>query len=158
MAKLKKVGRPAGRNPVIAVRVEPPLQAEIAADAKAAERTMAAEIDGLLRIALSRRKSLPPSSAAAQAIDAATLAFSMTGERYARDNKVAGDWWTDLESRRHAAIAACLALITQFVSSDPDEQDTTAEAIRGRVWRRIVIGPEGPEFLEKKARQRREGP
>ena len=133
MAKSKKVGRPAGRNPVIAVRVEPPLQAEIAADAKASERTMAAEIDGLLRQALGHRKRLPPSSPAAQAIEAMTLAFVMTGDRYARDNKVTGDWWTDLESRRQAALAVCSVLIANFVSSDPEERGRTVAFLKSFV-------------------------
>jgi hypothetical protein len=94
---------------------------------------MAAEIDGLLRQALGHRKRLPTSSSAAQAIEAMTLAFVLTGDRYARDNKVTGDWWTDLESRRHAALAACSALIANFVSSDPEERGRTVAILKGYV-------------------------
>jgi hypothetical protein len=57
----------------------------------------------------------------------------LTGDRYARDNKVTGDWWTDLESRRHAAIAACSAVITNFVSSDPEERSFTVTALKSLV-------------------------
>src|SRR5262249_45473016 len=119
MAKSAKIGksrRPEGRNPVIAVRVSPPLHEEIAQDAKAAQRTMSEEMEDLLRAALEHRKRFP-TSVAAQAIEAATLAFLLTGERYARDNNVAGPWYDDLESRRNAVLAACASLITQFVSS-----------------------------------------
>lgn len=142
MAKPKKRGRPTGRNPVIAVRVEPPLQAEIAADAKAAQRTMAAEIDGLIRQALSHRKRI---SLAAQAIEAATLTFLLSGERYALDNGVTGLWTNDFHSRRTAAVAACLSLITNFVSSDPQDQALAVEDLKGRVWTAIINRPRQEE-------------
>jgi hypothetical protein len=133
MAKGGKSRRPKGRNPVIAVRVTPPLHQEIAQDAKAAQRTMSEEMEDLLRAALDQRKRFP-TSVAAQAVEMATLAFLLTGERYARDNKVDGPWHDDLESRRNAALAACATLITQFVSSDPRDQADTVDALRGRIW------------------------
>jgi hypothetical protein len=136
--------RPKGRNPVIAVRVPPPLHKEITADAKAARRTMSEEMEDLLRAALDHRKRFP-NSTAAQATEAATLAFLLTGERYARDNTVAGPWYDDLESRRNAALAACATLITQFVSSDPQQQAMTVESLKGRIWTAIVNRPRRSE-------------
>src|SRR5262249_28385835 len=86
--------------------------------------------DGLLRQALGHRKRLPTSSSAAQAIEAMTLAFVLSGNRYASDNKVTGDWWPDLGSRRHAALAACSAPIANFVSSDPEEWGRTVAILK----------------------------
>jgi hypothetical protein len=143
MAKRKKMGRPTGRNPVIAVRVEPPLHEEIVANAKAAQRTMAAEIEGLLRSALENRKRFP-SSIVAKAVEMATFAFLLTGERYAQDNRVNGPWWDDLESRRYAALAACVGLITNFVSTSAEDQALTVEALKGRIWTHIVNRPDSP--------------
>jgi hypothetical protein len=132
--------RPLGRNPVIAVRVAPSLHQEIAAVAKAAQRTMSAEMDDLLREALTYRKRFP-SSIEAQAVEAMTLAFLLGGANYARDNGIDGPWGSNLEARRNAALAACSALITQFVSSDPQQQALTVEALKGRIWVDIVNRP-----------------
>src|SRR5262245_46257118 len=105
MAKLRKSGRPLGRNPVVAVRVPPPLRQEIIEGAKAAQRTMSAEVEALLRAALDFRKRFP-NSVTAQAIEATTFAFLMRGETYARDyEKLTQPWPSDLASRREAAIA-----------------------------------------------------
>jgi len=143
MAKSTKIGksrRPPGRNPVIAVRVSPPLHKEITQDAKASQRTMSQEMEDLLRAALEHRKRFR--SGAARAIEAATLALLLGGERYAKDNNVVGHWDDDLESRRWAAIAACTTLITQFVSSHPRDQADTVEALKGRIWTTIANRPD----------------
>jgi hypothetical protein len=141
MAKSRKSRRPPGRNPVIAVRVAPPLHREIAEDAKASERTMSAEMEALLRQALDARKRFP-TSADAHAMEAVTFSVLLSGERYARDNGVNGPWTDDLESRRQGALAGCLALIN-FVSSDAQQQAMTVESLKGRVWTNIVNRPPG---------------
>src|SRR5260221_14387724 len=114
MAKTQGSRRPPGRNPVIAVRVAPPLHEEITAAAKAAERTMSAEVEMLLRQALDARKRFPD-SVVARTIEAAVLAYVVAGERYARDIAGLSDpqsWSTDFGSRREAAVAACQSLIS----------------------------------------------
>jgi len=141
MAKSTKTAgksrRPEGRNPVIAVRVSPPLHQAITQDAKVAQRTMSEEMEDLLRAALDHRKRFP-TSVAAKAIEMATLAFLLSGDRYARDHKVAGPWHDDLESRRNAAVEACATLITQFVSSNPKDQSLTVEVLKSRIWGRAI--------------------
>jgi hypothetical protein len=124
--------RPLGRNPVIAVRVPPPLHQEIAEDAKASERTMSEEMATLLRQALDHRKRFP-TSAVAQAVESATLSFLIGGANYARDiAKLTKPWPTDLESRRAAALAACQSLLS-FVSADPSQQRLTVDVLMGRI-------------------------
>lgn len=140
---MKKPGvsrRPKGRSPVIAVRVPPPLHEEIKVSAAAAQHTMSEEMQQLLRTALDYRKRFPHSTVV-QAIENATLTFLLTGDRYARDNKVTGPWWEDLESRRNAVLAACTALITQFVSTSAEDQIQTLGALRGRILTHIVNQP-----------------
>jgi hypothetical protein len=139
MGKLAR-GRPLGRNPVIAVRVSPPMHMEIALAAKAEERTMAATVEDLLRAALDARKRFP-SSTVAQAIESTTLAFLLGGANYARDHGINEPWEDNLEARRNAALAASSTLITHFVSSDAREQAMTVEALKGRVWTDIINQP-----------------
>jgi hypothetical protein len=62
-------------------------------------------------------------------MEAATLAFLSGGERYGRDNEIDIPWTDDLESRRNAALAMCITIITQFVSSDAREQVLTVAAL-----------------------------
>jgi hypothetical protein len=137
MAKSGVSRRPKGRSPVIAVRVPPPLHEEIKTSAAAAEHTMSEEMQQLLRSALENRKRFP-SSTVAQTVEMATFALLLTGERYAEINDVNKPWWEDLESRRSATVAACVALITNFVSTSADDQALTVEAIKGRIWTHIV--------------------
>jgi hypothetical protein len=125
---------------VIAVRLEPPLHQDIVADAKASERTIAAEMEGLLRQALDYRRKFPTADAA-RAIEAATLGYLLAGERYARDHGINEPWTANLECRQAAVVAACVSLITNFVSSDPQQQALTVESIKGRVWTSIVNQP-----------------
>jgi len=140
MPKLAKSRRPPGRNPVIAVRVAPPLHREIAEDAKASQRTMSAEMEDLLRQALNARKRFP-NSVAAQAIEALTFAFLLTGERYARDNRVNGPWVENVECRREATVVACLSLIENFLSTDAQTRASAVESLKNRVWYSIVNQP-----------------
>jgi hypothetical protein len=142
MAKSGVSRRPSGRSPVIAVRVSPPLHEEIKVSAAAAEHTMSEEMQLLLRSALENRKRFP-SSAVAQAVEMATFAFLLTGDRYARDNGISEPWWDNLESRRNAVLAACGALITHFVSTSAEDQALTVEALKGRIWTHIVNRPRG---------------
>ena len=86
MAKSGVSRRPKGRSPVIAVRVPPPLHEEIKVSAAAAQHTMSEEMQQLLRSALENRKRFP-SSTVAQAVEMATFAFLLTGERYADDQR-----------------------------------------------------------------------
>jgi hypothetical protein len=126
--------RPLGRNPVIAVRVPPPLHQEIADNAKAAERTMSAEMEHLLRAALDARKRFP-NSTVAQAMEAATFAFLIAGETFARDIrkwKEPKDWPADPGARRAAALAGCQALLA-FADADPVQQMWTVDVLKGRV-------------------------
>ena len=125
---------------MIAVRVSPPLHQEIAADAKAAQRTMSGEMEDLLRAALNQRKRFP-TSAAALATEAATLSLLLTGERYARDQGIAEPWHENLEARRAAVLSACAVLICEFVSSDPREQALTVESLKGRIWTDMINRP-----------------
>jgi hypothetical protein len=129
---------------VIAVRVSPPLHQEIAAVAKAAQSTMSAEMDRLLRAALEIRKRLP-GSAAAQAIEMATLGFILAGNRRAKEKGITGAWENDLECRRAAILAACTPLITEFLSDDPQEQILTVESLKGRIWTAIANRPRRSE-------------
>jgi hypothetical protein len=142
MPKLQKSRRPLGRNPVVAVRVPPPLREEIIARAKDAERTMSAEVEELLRAAIDARKRFPDSTVA-WAVEAMTLAFLLAGDRYARENGIHEPWWDNLESRRNAVLAACVTLITNFVSTDPQQQALTVESLKGRIWTAIVNRPKG---------------
>jgi hypothetical protein len=144
MKKLKTIGRPRGRNPVLAVRLAPPLHEEIVEDARRAQRTLAAEVESMLRQAFIHRKRFP-TSAAAHAMEAVTFNFLMNGERYARDNGVKGPWTDDLESRRQAALAGCQALLA-FVTSDLQQQAMTVESLKGRVWTQIVA-PGGGKWI-----------
>lgn len=123
--------RPKGRNPVIAVRVTAPLHAEIRKDAKAAKQTMSEEMASLLRSALDHRKRFR-SSAAAHAVELATIGFVMHGERMGQEKGIE-DWTSDVECRRQAALAACTQFL-MFVSIDPKEQKTTVDSLQGRVW------------------------
>jgi hypothetical protein len=136
--------RPLGRNPVIAVRVSPPLHQEIAADAKASERTMSEEMAALLRQALDHRKRFP-SSTVAQAMESATLAFLLGGANYARDHGINTPWADNLEARRSAAVEASVALITLFVSTNVEEQILTENQIKNRIWLEIVNRPKRSE-------------
>src|SRR5262249_16771894 len=131
MAKLQKSRRPLGRNPVVAVRVPPPLRQEIIEEAKAAERTMSAEVEALLRAALDFRKRFPD-SVAAQAIEATTFPFLRGGETYARDIGKVHPWSGDLAARREAAVAGCQQLIS-FVSADPQQQKWALDSLLHRV-------------------------
>ena len=130
MVKSKKVGRPSGRNPVIAVRLAPPLHREIVEDAKASERTLSAEMEHLLRAALDTRKRFP--SAFTRAMEAVTFAAFIAGDAYARDISKSADWQADPEARRAAAVAGCKALL-MFASADPQQQLLTCSVLRGEV-------------------------
>jgi hypothetical protein len=128
-------------RPVIAAgRVPKAVHEEIKQAAESSGRSMAEELADLAYRTIEHRRRFP-ASAVAQAIEAGTLAFLLAGERYARDNGVAGSWHEDLESRRSAALSLCWTMITQFVSSDPQQQAITVEALKGRVWTSIVNGP-----------------
>ena len=140
MAKSGVSRRPKGRSPVIAVRVPPPLHEEIKASAAAAQHTMSEEMQQLLRSAIENRKRFP-NSTVAEAIGEATLAFLLTGKRYAQDNGISERWWDDLESRRNATLAACSALITHFVSTSAEDQIQTLGALKGRILTHIVNQP-----------------
>lgn len=144
MAKSGVSRRPKGRSPVIAVRVPPPLHEEIKTSAAAAKHTMSEEMQLLLRSALENRKRFP-NSTVAQAVEMATFAFLLTGARYAEVNGVNKPWWDDFHSRRSAAVAACIALITNFVSTSAEDQALTVEDLKGRVWTHIVNRPKRGE-------------
>jgi hypothetical protein len=135
MAKSKKSRRPAGRNPVIAVRVSPPLHEKIEIEAKTNQRTMSETMADLLQAAIEQRHRFP-GRLAEQAIEAATLAFVQTGDLYAWDRRITQPWELSLECRRLAVLSACTTLITQFVSTDAKEQVRTVEALRGYIANR----------------------
>jgi hypothetical protein len=135
-------GRPAGRNPVVAVRVPPPLRQAILDEAKASERTMSAEVEALLRAAIDIRKRYPH-SVIMRAYEGALLASLLSGASYARDiAKINEPWWDNLESRREAWMAACQSLL-MFVSADPMQQKAALEALIGRVAFQQINFPQG---------------
>jgi hypothetical protein len=132
-------------RPVIAPgRVDAALHREIKAAAAASGRSMAEELAALARQAIEHRKRFPD-SAAAQAIEMATMAFLLAGDRYARENGIPEPWWDNLESRRNAVLAACGTLITHFVSSNAEQQALTVESLKGRIWTDIVNRPKRDE-------------
>jgi hypothetical protein len=135
----------AAARPVIAAwRTDAALHEELKAAAKNSGRPMSQELEALARQALEYRKR-SPDSAAAQALEMATMAFLLAGDRYARDNNIPQPWSDNLESRRNAVLAACVALITHFVSSNAEQQALTVESLKGRIWTDIVNRPKRDE-------------
>ena len=149
MKKLKaRVGRPAGQTPVISGRIPAPLHEEIAVLAGASNRSMSAELAELAREALAHRKRFGDSTVA-QAVELATISLMLAGERYARDNSITEPWPTNVECRRHAVLAACVALITNFVSSNAEQQILTVESLKGHIWTDIANRPKRGEGGEQ---------
>jgi hypothetical protein len=132
--------RPPGRNPVISGRVPPSLHQQIQAAAQASGRSMSEEMAA--RIEWANR--LLGSGDSGRAIEMAALAFLFAGERTGREEGVT-DWTKDLRARRQAVLAACVSLMTQFLTDDPDEQYLTLESLKGRLWTRYVNQPKRDE-------------
>jgi hypothetical protein len=132
-------------RPVIAAwRTDAALHEELKAAAKSSGRPMSQELEALARQALDHRKRFPD-SAVAQALEMATMAFLLAGDRCAREDGIAEPWWDNLECRRQATLAACGTLITHFVSSNTEQQALTVESLKGRIWTDIVNRPKRDE-------------
>jgi hypothetical protein len=135
--------RPRGRNPVISGRVSGSLYQRIQEAAQASGRSMSEELAARTEWAL----RLVGSGDSGRAIELAALAFLFAGERKGQERGVP-DWTKDLAARRDAVLAACVSLITQFLSDDAEEQHTCVQLIQNRIYSRILS-----DQLQRKMRE-----
>src|SRR5262245_20574212 len=122
--------RAAERTPVIAGRVPAQLHQEIKAAAAESGRSMSDELAALARQAIDHRKRFP-NSAAAHAIELATIAFLLAGERAAKEKGLTGPFMDDVDCRRAAVTAASASLITVAFSEDPKKQAVVVNSLHG---------------------------
>jgi hypothetical protein len=138
----------AAKRPVIAPgRVPAPVYAAVKEAAAASGRPLSEELAELAHQAIEHRKRFPDASTA-RAFEMATLAFVAGGERRAYEKGLTGQplpagqpWGADLDCRREAFLSAAAVLITQYVASDPREQDITVKLLQGRIWPMVRVTP-----------------
>lgn len=140
-AKKGKVGRPEGRRPVLALRLDQPIYDQLTAAAAAAGRTVAEETARRLTQSFKNEVAMGDAEMQRMAIWMAST-FSFTGHRTALANGHSDwtprDWLGDQDCYRSALITLTAALIDGLPKPTPKEKELVLLSLQGRVASGLV--------------------
>lgn len=135
-AKKGKVGRPEGRRPVLALRLDQQIYDQLTAAAATAGRTVAEETARRLTESFKNEDALGDAEMQRVATWMAST-FSFTGQRTAIANGHSDwpprDWLRDQDCYRSALIALTAALIDGLPKPAAEEKELVLLSLQGRV-------------------------
>jgi hypothetical protein len=129
----KKIGRPAGRRPLLNLRVDQSLHDRLSHAADAANQTLAAETVRRLNASFSIEDAVG-GPAMVHTANMMSAVFYAAGSAAAGRNKPAEDWLDNPECFR-AAMMAVMSMLMDLHRGDFAEKSAIYESLKGRAAR-----------------------